>query len=69
MCKNSLLSDLVFNKEGFSSLLECKSRAKKRFCSFIFSFLLELLFRRKRDLRLEFSKFRYTFSSLTRRGG
>ena len=32
MCKDLLLSDLVFNKGRFSSLLEFESRVRKRFC-------------------------------------
>ena len=35
MCKDLLLSDLEFNKERFSSLLEFESRSRKRF-QFIF---------------------------------
>ena len=32
MCKDFLLSDLMFNKERFCLLLEIESQLKKRFC-------------------------------------
>ena len=48
MRKDSLLSDLVFNKERFSSLLEFeKNRVRKRFCQFTFRFFVRIIILKK----------------------